>query len=115
MFMEVMNSEDDMSSLTEEEKESKWKEFSKQYTETDDYKDVRIKVGYAIDVLADIMNNILHSDNNIFWQEPEMVVMGNPSIIEGMKINAETVEDIAKDTVEKMETFLRQTTKSEEE
>jgi hypothetical protein len=32
-----------------------------------------------------------------------------------MKINAETVEDIAKDTVEKMETFLKQTTKSEEE
>ena len=43
-----------------------------------------------------------------------MVVMGNPNIIEGMKINAETVEDIAKDTVEKMETFLKQTTKSEQ-
>ena len=114
MFMEVMNSEDEISSLTEEEKESKWEDFSKQYTETDDYKDVRIKVGYAIEILDSIMENVIHSDNNIFWQEPEMVVMGNPNIIEGMKINAETVEDIAKDTVEKMETFLKQTTKSEQ-
>ena len=79
--------------------------------------DVMIPAGFAVDVLAKVVANFRDMDNLLFWQEPELIIMGNPNLVQNMNITAETLDDKAKDGVKDIEKFLVNFTskKSEEE
>jgi len=79
--------------------------------------EVMIPAGFAVDVLAKVVANFRDMDNLLFWQEPELIIMGNPNLVQNMNITAETLDDKAKDGVKDIEKFLVNFTskKSEEE
>jgi len=79
--------------------------------------EVMIPAGFAVDVLAKVVANFRDMDNLLFWQEPELIIMGNPNLVQNMNITAGTLDDKAKDGVKDIEKFLVNFTskKSEEE
>lgn len=74
-----------------------------------------IPAGFAVDVLAKIVSNFRDMDNLLFWQEPELIIMGNPNLVQNMNITAETLDDKAKDGVKDIEKFLINFTSKKEE
>ena len=68
--------------------------------------EVMIPTGFAVDVLAKIVENFRGMDNLLFWQEPELIIMGNPNLVQNMNVTAETLDDKAKDGVKDIEKFL---------
>ena len=68
--------------------------------------EVMIPAGFAVDVLAKIVENFRGMDNLLFWQEPELIIMGNPNLVQNMNVTAETLDDKAKDGVKDIEKFL---------
>ena len=80
------------------------KELKKKYTEM--WGEVPIPVDYSIKVLGKILEDFKENDNLIQWQEPEMIVMGNPHLIEHMGVKAETVGDYAEDGIKDLAKFV---------
>ena len=79
---------------------------------------IPIPVSYAIDVLKNIMEGFTDLDNKVFWQEPELVVIGNPHILENMGMGVETLGDVADKGMKEVAEFLKdavQKSKKEEE
>ena len=68
--------------------------------------EVPIPVDYSIKVLAKILEDFKENDNLIQWQEPEMIVMGNPHLMQHMGIKAETVGDYAEDGIKDLAKFV---------
>jgi hypothetical protein len=99
----IITDEDDIEEIKDKVK-NKWHE-------------VMIPAGFAVDVLAKVVANFRDMDNLLFWQEPELIIMGNPNLVQNMNITAETLDDKAKDGVKDIEKFLVNFTskKSEEE
>ena len=100
---DIITDEDDIEEIKEKIK-NKWHE-------------VMIPAGFAVDVLTKIVSNFRDMDNLLFWQEPELIIMGNPNLVQNMNITAETLDDKAKDGVKDIEKFLINFTskKAEEE
>ena len=100
---DIITDDDDIEELKERIK-NKWHE-------------VMIPAGFAVDVLAKIVENFRGMDNLLFWQEPELIIMGNPNLVQNMNVTAETLDDKAKDGVKDIEKFLINFTskKAEEE
>ena len=99
----IITDEDDIEEIKDKVK-NKWHE-------------VMIPAGFAVDVLAKVVANFRDMDNLLFWQEPELIIMGNPNLVQNMNITAGTLDDKAKDGVKDIEKFLVNFTskKSEEE
>lgn len=79
---------------------------------------IPIPVSYAIDVLQNIMEGFKDLDNKVFWQEPELVVIGNPHILHNMGMGVETLDDVADKGMKEVTEFLKnavQKSKQEEE
>ena len=74
-------------------------------------------VAIPIAFINELINRTLAitDQHNNYWfhQEPQVVMFGNPQIIEGMKVVGSTTEDIAEDGITEMEKYLR--SKLEEE
>ena len=66
-------------------------------------------------LLAHQILEIMNDQNNfMFWQEPQLLMFGNPDIIENMHVAAaNTIADEAKEGIENIDAFLK--TKFEEE
>lgn len=85
-------------------------------TAKNNWQNVRIPVGFALEILSKNLEQMKHFDNLAFWQEPELIIMGNPNLVENMHVQAETIDDVAKNAVKDMEKFLINfASKSEEE
>lgn len=80
------------------------KELKKKYKEM--WGEVPIPVDYSIKVLGKILEDFKENDNLIQWQEPELIVMGNPHLMQHMGIKAETVGDYAEDGIEDLAKFV---------
>ena len=98
---DIITEDDDIEEIKERIK-NKWHE-------------VMIPAGFAVDVLAKIVSNFRDMDNLLFWQEPELIIMGNPNLVQNMNITAETLDDKAKDGVKDIEKFLINFTSKKEE
>ena len=98
---DIITDDDDIEEIKERIK-NKWHE-------------VMIPAGFAVDVLAKIVSNFRDMDNLLFWQEPELIIMGNPNLVQNMNITAETLDDKAKDGVKDIEKFLINFTSKREE
>ena len=68
--------------------------------------EIPIPVEYSIKVLAKILEDFKENDNLIQWQEPEMIVIGNPHLMQHMGIKAETVGDYAEDGIKDLAKFV---------
>lgn len=79
-------------------------ELRKKYV--DRWQEVPIPVDYSIKVLHRILEDFKENDNLIQWQEPEMIVMGNPHLMQHMGIKAETVGDYAEDGIKDLAKFV---------
>ena len=79
-------------------------ELKKKYTEM--WGEVPIPVDYSIKVLGKILEDFKDNDNLIQWQEPEMIVMGNPHLMQHMGVKAETVGDYAEDGIKDLAKFV---------
>jgi len=75
-------------------------------TAKNNWQNVRIPVGFALEILGKNLEAVKNFDNLAFWQEPELIIMGNPNLVENMHVQAETIDDVAKDAVKDMEKFL---------
>tara|TARA_Y100000004_G_scaffold28554_1_gene29323 strand:+ start:419 stop:1039 length:621 start_codon:yes stop_codon:yes gene_type:complete len=77
--------------------------------------DVQIPTGFAVKVLEGIVKELRDAPNLIHWQEPELMIMGNPNLVKNMKVQAETLSDLSKDGVKDIEQFLINFTSKKEE
>ena len=68
--------------------------------------EVPIPVEYSIKILMKIMDDFRDDPNLIQWQDPELIVMGNPHLLEHMGIKAETVGDYAEDGLKDLAKFV---------
>ena len=98
---DIITDDDDIEEIKERIK-NKWHE-------------VMIPAGFAVDVLAKIVSNFRDMDNLLFWQDHELIIMGNPNLVQNMNITAETLDDKAKDGVKDIEKFLINFTSKKEE
>jgi len=71
-----------------------------------EWQDVMIPAGFAVKILERIVNDIRTAPNLLHWQEPELIIMGNPNLVENMHVKAETLSDVAEDGIKDMEKFL---------
>ena len=71
-----------------------------------EWQDVMIPAGFAVKILEGIVDNIRTAPNLLHWQEPELIIMGNPNLVENMHVKAETLSDVAEDGIKDMEKFL---------
>ena len=79
-------------------------ELKKKYV--DKWLEVPIPVDYSIKVLGRILEDFKQKDNLVQWQEPEMIVMGNPHLMQHMGVKAETVGDYAEDGIQDLAKFV---------
>lgn len=77
--------------------------------------DVEIPVHFAVKVLENIVTELRSASNLIHWQEPELMIMGNPNLVKNMKVQAETLSDLSKDGVKEIEQFLINFTSKKDE
>ena len=77
--------------------------------------DIEIPTGFAVKVLENIVTELRSASNLIHWQEPELMIMGNPNLVKNMKVQAETLSDLSKDGVKDIEQFLINFTSKKDE
>ncbi len=70
------------------------------------WQEVPVPVEYTLKILAKILEDIKNERNLLQWQEPELVIMGNPNLVENMVVKAETVEDYANNGIENLAKFM---------
>jgi hypothetical protein len=72
----------------------------------DKWQEVPVPVEYCLKVLGKILEDFKDEDNLLMWQEPEMIVMGNPNLLGAMNVRAETVGDYAEDGIKDLAKFM---------
>ena len=76
---------------------------------------VEIPIMHVLTLVADIVQQIMEGDNLLFWQEPELIIIGNPSVIESIQMQGATIEDEVESGVDDVVNYLKQALKQEEE
>ena len=99
--------------MEEIERNGTFAEFHQQFMENWDK--VEIPVMHVLTLLSDIVQQIMEGDNLLFWQEPELIIIGNPSVIESIQMQGATIEDEVESGVDDVVNYLKQALKQEEE
>ena len=99
--------------MEEIERNGTFAEFHQQFMENWDK--VEIPVNQMLHLVADIVKQMMESDNLLFWQEPELIIIGNPSVIESIQMQGATIEDEVEHGVDDVVNYLKQAMKQEEE
>ena len=99
--------------MEEIERNGTFAEFHQQFMENWDK--VEIPVMHVLTLLSDIVQQIMEGDNLLFWQEPELIIIGNPSVIESIQMQGATIEDEVENGVDDVVNYLKQALKQEEE
>ena len=81
----------------------------------DNWDKVEIPIMHVLTLVADIVQQIMEGDNLLFWQEPELIIIGNPSVIESIQMQGATIEDEVENGVDDVVNYLKQALKQEEE
>ena len=76
---------------------------------------VEVPVNQMLHLVNDIVKQMMESDNLLFWQEPELIIIGNPSVIESIQMQGATIEDEVENGVDDVVNYLKQALKQEEE
>ena len=76
---------------------------------------VEVPVNQMLHLVNDIVKQMMESDNLLFWQEPELIIIGNPSVIESIQMQGATIEDEVENGVDDVVKYLKQAMKQEEE
>jgi hypothetical protein len=66
-------------------------------------------------LVSEIIQDMMESDNLLFWQEPELIMIGNPSILDSIKMTGETIGDEADEGMEAVVDYLKNAMTQEEE
>lgn len=74
-----------------------------------------VPLGMVKDICSMILESMIEHNNFWFWQEPQLVMMGNPDIIENMFVQAKNEDEVVRDGIDSLEQFLRNKVKGEEE
>jgi hypothetical protein len=72
-----------------------------------DINDMPIPAGWIAAVIHAVQTMFDHENNGAFWQEPQLVMIGNPALISNMFVQAQTASDVAEEGVTKIEEFLK--------
>ena len=99
--------------MEEIERNGTFAEFHQQFMENWDK--VEIPVNQMLHLVADIVKQMMESDNLLFWQEPELIIIGNPNVIESIQMQGATIEDEVEHGVDDVVNYLKQALKQEEE
>ena len=81
----------------------------------DNWDKVEVPVNQMLHLVNDIVKQMMESDNLLFWQEPELIIIGNPSVIESIQMQGATIEDEVENGVDDVVNYLKQAMKQEEE
>tara|TARA_Y100000114_G_C11693556_1_gene294815 strand:+ start:76 stop:687 length:612 start_codon:yes stop_codon:yes gene_type:complete len=74
-----------------------------------------VPLGMVKDICMMIMEMMIEHNNFWFWQEPQLIMMGNPDIIKNMHVQAKSEEEVISDGISNLETYLKKKVKGEEE
>jgi hypothetical protein len=99
--------------MEEIERNGTFAEFHQQFMENWDR--VEVPVNQMLHLVNDIVKQMMESDNLLFWQEPELIIIGNPSVIESIQMQGATIEDEVENGVDDVVNYLKQAMKQEEE
>ena len=99
--------------MEEIERNGSFADFHQQFM--DNWDKVEIPIMHVLTLVADIVQQIMEEDNLLFWQEPELIIIGNPSIIESIQMQGATIEDEVENGVDDVVNYLKQAMKQEEE
>ena len=80
-----------------------------------DIEDMPIPAGWVAAVIKAVQTMFDYENNGAFWQEPQLVMIGNPALISNMFVQAQTATDVAEEGVTKIEEFLKDKLSSLEE
>lgn len=69
--------------------------------------DMPIPAGWVAAIIKAVQAMFDHENNGAFWQEPQLVMIGNPALISNMFVEARTASDVAEEGVTKIEEFLK--------
>ena len=69
--------------------------------------DMPIPAGWVAAIIKAVQAMFDHENNGAFWQEPQLVMIGNPALISNMYVEAKTASDVAEEGVTKIEEFLK--------
>jgi hypothetical protein len=69
--------------------------------------DMPIPAGWVAAIIKAIQAMFDYENNGAFWQEPQLVMIGNPDLISNMFVEAKTASDVAEEGVTKIEEFLK--------
>lgn len=72
-----------------------------------DIDDMPIPAGWVAAVIKAVQAMFDYENNGAFWQEPQLVMIGNPALISNMFVEAKTASDVAEEGVTKIEEFLK--------
>lgn len=72
-----------------------------------DIDDMPIPAGWVAAVIKAVQVMFDYENNGAFWQEPQLVMIGNPALISNMFVEAKTASDVAEEGVTKIEEFLK--------
>ena len=72
-----------------------------------DIEDMPIPAGWVAAVIKAVQAMFDYENNGAFWQEPQLVMIGNPALISNMFVEAKTASDVAEEGVTKIEEFLK--------
>ena len=99
--------------MEEIERNGSFADFHQQFM--DNWDKVEIPVMHVLHLVNDIVKQMMQSDNLLFWQEPELIIIGNPSVIESIQMQGATIEDEVKNGVDDVVKYLKQALEWEEE
>tara|TARA_R100001443_G_scaffold58776_1_gene69234 strand:- start:465 stop:1076 length:612 start_codon:yes stop_codon:yes gene_type:complete len=74
-----------------------------------------VPLGFIIEIIDMILEQMIEHNNFWFWQEPQLVMMGNPDIIENMYVQAKNEDEVVSDGIDSLENYLKNKIKGEEE
>jgi hypothetical protein len=69
--------------------------------------DMPIPAGWVAAIIKAVQAMFDYENNGAFWQEPQLVMIGNPALISNMFVEAKTASDVAEEGVTKIEEFLK--------
>ena len=99
--------------MEEIERNGTFAEFHQNFM--DNWDKVEIPIMHVLTLVADIVQQIMEGDNLLFWQEPELIIIGNPSVVESIQMHGATIEDEVENGVDDVVNYLKQALKQEEE
>ena len=99
--------------MEEIERNGTFAEFHQNFM--DNWDKVEIPIMHVLTLVADIVQQIMEGDNLLFWQEPELIIIGKPSVIEIIQMQGATIVDEVENGVDDVVNYLKQALKQEEE